>query len=74
MSSMTAAAIIATAATVMPTPLGGDNVAIANELANYPQYAGLTVTDYVIQYHAIISVPTLLVMAIAHFLLAKAYG
>ena len=58
MSSMTAAAIIATAATVMPTPLGGDNVAIANELANYPQYAGLTVTDYVIQYHAIISVPT----------------
>lgn len=71
MSSMTAAAIIATAATVMPTPLGGDNVAIANELANYPQYAGLTVTDYVIQYHAIISVPTLLVMAIAHFFWQK---
>ena len=68
---MTAAAIIATAATVMPTPLGGDNVAIANELANYPQYAGLTVTDYVIQYHAIISVPTLLVMAIAHFFWQK---
>lgn len=71
MSSMTAAAIIATAATVMPTPLGGDNVAIANELANYPQYAGLTVTDYVIQYHAIISVPTLFVMAIAHFFWQK---
>lgn len=66
MSTMTAAAIIATAATVMPTPLGGDNVAIANELAKYPQYAGLNVTDYVIQYHAIVSVPTLLVMAVAH--------
>lgn len=71
MSSMSAAAIIATAATVMPTPLGGDNVAIANELANYPQYAGLSVTDYVLQYHAVISVPTLFVMAIAHFFWQK---
>lgn len=71
MSSMTAAAIIATAATVMPTPLGGDNVAIAKELATYPEYASLSVTDYVVQYHAIISVPTLFVMAAAHFFWQK---
>lgn len=48
MTPLTAAAIIATTATIIPTPLGGDNVAIAAELAKYPQFAGLTVTDYVI--------------------------
>ena len=36
MSPLTAAAVIATTATVMPTPLGGDNVAVATELAKYP--------------------------------------
>lgn len=71
MSPLTAAAVIATTATVMPTPLGGDNVAIATELAKYPQFAGLSVTDYVVQYHAIISVPTLLIMALAHFFWQK---
>lgn len=71
MSPLTAAAIIATTATVMPTPLGGDNVAIATELAKYPQYAGLTVTDYVIQYHAMVSIPTLFIMAISHFFWQK---
>ncbi|MBK2403021.1 MULTISPECIES: C4-dicarboxylate transporter DcuC [unclassified Erysipelothrix] len=59
MSTLTAAAIIATTATVMPTPLGADNVAIAAEL-------GMPVADYVFQHHAIVSVPTLLVMALAH--------
>jgi DcuC family C4-dicarboxylate transporter len=68
MSTLTAAAIIATTATVMPTPLGGDNVAIAQELATHPEYAGLTVTQYVFRYHAIISLPTLVVMALAHFI------
>lgn len=67
MSTLTAAAIIATTATVMPTPLGGDNVAIATELAKYPEFASLTVTDYVLRYHAIISIPTLLLMAGMHF-------
>ena len=67
MSSLTAAGVIATTATVMPTPLGSDNVAIAEELASTTQFAGLTATDYVFRYHAIVSIPTLLVMALAHF-------
>ncbi len=71
MSPLTAAAVIATTATVMPTPLGGDNVAIATELAKYPEFAGLTVTDYVLRYHAMVSVPTLLLMAGAHFFWQK---
>ncbi|MEH7385797.1 C4-dicarboxylate transporter DcuC [Bacillus sp. JJ1521] len=71
MSTLSAAAVIATSATVIPTPLGGDNVAIAVELAKYPEFANLTVTDYVIRYHAIISIPTLIVMAIAHYFWQK---
>lgn len=67
MSTLTAAAVIATTATVMPTPLGGDNVAIAEELAKYPEFYGLTTTEYVFRYHAIISIPTLLVMALVHY-------
>ncbi|HJA28288.1 MAG TPA: C4-dicarboxylate transporter DcuC [Candidatus Olsenella pullicola] len=67
MSPLTAGAIIATTATIMPTPLGSDNVAIAEELAKYPEYAGLTVTEYVLQYHAMVSIPTLLIMAVVHF-------
>lgn len=71
MSLLTIAGVIATTATVMPTPLGGDNVAIATELANHSQFANLTVTQYVFQYHAIVSVPTLLVMALVHYLWQK---
>lgn len=71
MSTLTAAAVIATTATVMPTPLGGDNVAIATELAKYPEFAGLTVTDYVIKYHAVVSIPVLLIMAVTHFFWQK---
>lgn len=64
MSPLTAAAVIATTATVMPTPLGSDNVAIAQEL-------GMPVAEYVFNYHAIVSIPTILVMAIAHYLWQK---
>lgn len=71
MSVLTSAAVIATTATVMPTPLGGDNVAIATELAKYPQYADLTVTDYVFRYHAMVSIPVLLLMAVVHFFWQK---
>lgn len=71
MSTLTAAAVIATTATVMPTPLGGDNVAIAQELAKYPEFSGLTTAEYVFRYHAIISIPTLLVMAIVHYFWQK---
>ncbi|WP_313636578.1 C4-dicarboxylate transporter DcuC [Paenibacillus sp.] len=68
MTTLSAAAIIATSATIVPTPMGGDNVAIATELA---QYAGLTVTDYVFRYHALVSIPTLLVMAVVHYFWQK---
>lgn len=71
MSPLTTAAVIATTATVMPTPLGGDNVAIATELAKYPEFAGLTVSDYVLKYHAIVSIPTLILMAAVHFFWQK---
>ena len=45
MTTLTIAGIIATTATVMPTPLGGDHVAITEELASYPMFEGLTVTE-----------------------------
>lgn len=67
MSPLTAAAVIATSATIMPTPLGSDNVAIAKQLAETPEFAGLTVTQYVMAYHAVVSIPTLLIMAVVHF-------
>ncbi|PHV71072.1 C4-dicarboxylate ABC transporter [Sporanaerobium hydrogeniformans] len=71
MTPLTTAAVIATTATVMPTPLGGDNVAIASELAKYAAFSGLTVSDYVLKYHAAVSVPTLIVMAVVHFFWQK---
>ena len=71
MSSLTAAGIIATTATVMPTPLGSDNVAIAEELAQTTQFAGITPTDYVFRYHAVVSIPTLLFMALVHYFWQK---
>lgn len=71
MSKLTAAAVIATSATCMPTPLGGDNVAIAEELAKLPQYAGLTVAEYVFSYHVLISAPTIGFMAILHYFWQK---
>lgn len=67
MSTLTAAGIIATTATIVPTPLGSDNVAIAAELANTAEYAGMTATDYVFQYHAMVSIPVLILMALVHY-------
>ncbi|MFT8412559.1 MAG: C4-dicarboxylate transporter DcuC [Schleiferilactobacillus perolens] len=64
MSRLTAAAIIGTTATIIPTPLGSDNVAVANEL-------GMPVAQYVFQYHAIVSLPTLLLIAVIHYLWQK---
>lgn len=57
-SSLTAAGIIAMTATIMPTPLGADNV-IAAETLN------MNLMEYVI-YNAKISIPVLLVMAVVH--------
>src|SRR5699024_507671 len=52
MTSLSAAAVIATSATIVPTPLGSDNVAIAEELAKHQAFSGLTVTEYAFNYHA----------------------
>lgn len=62
-SPLAAAGVIATTATIMPTPLGADNV-IAAEKFN------VDVVDYVAQ-HAMISIPTLLFMAVVHYLWQK---
>lgn len=64
MSSLTAAAIIATSATIMPTPLGSDNVAIAKELQ-------IDVMTYTYGKHALISIPGIIVMALAHYFWQK---
>uniref|UniRef100_UPI0026F15739 C4-dicarboxylate transporter DcuC n=1 Tax=Streptococcus merionis TaxID=400065 RepID=UPI0026F15739 len=64
MSNLTAAAVIATTATIMPTPLGSDNVAVAEAL-------GISVSEYVFSSHAIISIPTLFVMALVHMVWQK---
>lgn len=71
MTTLTIAGVIATTATVMPTPLGGDNVAIAETLASYPMFEGLTVTEYVFSYHALVSVPVLILMAVVHYFWQK---
>ncbi|MDR0992761.1 MAG: C4-dicarboxylate transporter DcuC [Ruminococcus sp.] len=71
MSPLTAAGVIATTATIIPTPLGSDNVAIAAELATTPEFAGLTVSDYVFNYHALISLPTLIIIAVVHYFWQK---
>ncbi|MFD2210115.1 C4-dicarboxylate transporter DcuC [Virgibacillus halophilus] len=71
MSTLSIAAIIATSATIIPTPLGSDNVAIAGELAKHSQFANMTVTNYVFDYHAIVSIPTLLFIALMHYFWQK---
>lgn len=65
MSSLTAGAVIATTATIMPTPLGADNVIAAEKL-------GIPLVEYVLSYHAPISIPTLLLMAVVHYFWQKA--
>ncbi len=64
LSALTAGGVIATVATIMPTPLGADNVIAAKTL-------GYDLFDYVFLNHAIISVPTLIVMAFAHYFWQK---
>lgn len=71
MSALSIAAVIATSATIVPTPLGSDNVAIAEELAKHAAFADLTVSQYVFNYHAIVSIPTLLFIALVHYLWQK---
>lgn len=59
-SPLAIAAVIATSATIAPTPIGADNLLASQSL-------GMSVTDYVFNYHAKISIPVILVMAIAHY-------
>lgn len=59
MSPLTAGAVIATTATIAPTPLGSDNVVVSQRL-------GISSLEYVLSYHAKVSVPALLIMAFAH--------
>jgi len=63
MSALTAAGIIATTATIMPTPLGADNVIAAETF-------GMTILEYVGK-HAMISIPSLILMAAAHYFWQK---
>lgn len=64
MSSLTAGAVIATTATIMPTPLGADNVLAAQKL-------GIPLVEYIVSYHAPISLPTLALMAVVHYFWQK---
>lgn len=66
MTSLTAAGIIATTATIVPTPLGADNVLAAKMLG-----FGDNVVDYVFSYHAKISIPVLIIMGFAHYFWQK---
>ncbi len=61
MSPLTAGAVIATTATITPTPLGSDNVVVAQRL-------GISSLEYVMEFHAKVSIPALIAMAVAHLL------
>lgn len=65
MSTLTAAALIATTATIVPTPLGGDNVVAARVLGFE------NVVDYVAFHLAPITIPALFVMGIVHYFWLK---
>lgn len=60
---LTAGAVIATTATIMPTPLGADNVLAAETF-------GMNIMDYVIA-HAKVSISSLIIMAVAHYFWQK---
>ncbi|WP_417630296.1 C4-dicarboxylate transporter DcuC [Enterococcus faecalis] len=62
-SSLTVAGVIAMTATIMPTPLGADNVIAANTL-------GYDVLNYVV-WNAKISAPSLLIIAVAQYFWQK---
>lgn len=65
MSALTAAGVIATTATIVPTPLGGDNV-VAARVLDFEH-----VVDYVVYHHAPVTIPALILMGIAHYFWQK---
>lgn len=62
---MTAGGVIATTATIVPTPLGGDNVVAAQQLGFEH------VVDYVFTHHAMISIPVIILMGLVHYFWQK---
>lgn len=64
LTPLTAGAVIATTATIMPTPLGADNVIAAERL-------GLDLDHYVFGLHAMISIPTLIGIGVVHYFWQK---
>lgn len=64
LTPLTAAAVIATTATIMPTPLGADNVIASDRL-------GIALDQYVFGMHATISIPTLIAIGIVHYFWQK---
>lgn len=65
MTPLTAAGVIATTATIVPTPLGGDNVVAARVLGFEH------VVDYVFLHHAVISIPAIILMGVVHYFWQK---
>ena len=65
MTPLTAAGVIATTATIVPTPLGGDNV-VAARILGFEH-----VVDYVFYHHAVISIPAIFVMGVVHYFWQK---
>jgi len=59
-SPLAAGSMIAMAAGVAPTPLGIDNVMISEEL-------GMSLGTYVFGYHALVSIPVILILSIVHY-------
>lgn len=71
LSTLSAAGIIATTATIVPTPLGSDNIAVVGELVKLERFANLSVSEYVFNYHARVSIPTIIFMAFVHLFWQK---
>ncbi len=65
MTPLTAGGVIATTATIVPTPLGGDNVVAARVLGFD------NVVDYVFFHHAPISIPCIILMGVVHYFWQK---
>ncbi|MFP7695880.1 C4-dicarboxylate transporter DcuC [Trueperella sp. LYQ143] len=64
LTPLTVAGVIATTATIMPTPLAANNVVAADRL-------GIPLDEYVFSLHASVSIPTLFVIGIVHYFWQK---
>ena len=59
-SPLAVGAVIATSATIAPTPLGIDNVLASNALS-------MSLAEYTFHYHARVSIPIILILAVVHY-------